>query len=232
MKPDADPGGREIERWLGGPDADDQRLCYVHVRYPNGREASHGCRRRTLYVGRGAGNEVILRHPRVAPRHLMIRHLDAGFEVTDLGSPEGTWLNHERLVAHRSYLIYPEVTAGDWVLRLGPLELRLEEVLEGEVVEEAAPAPTPELAAFSSDDRCQRPGARAAGLEPWTLWAARGRPQDEPPDDAWPLPVRFDASTGAPGPPTVRLPVPLLLQGLAVATIFAALVFLLAVFLL
>lgn len=36
-------------------------------------------------------------------RHLLIRRTGTGYEVLDLGSVNGTWLNGERLVPHASY---------------------------------------------------------------------------------------------------------------------------------
>jgi hypothetical protein len=36
-------------------------------------------------------------------RHAVIRRIGHGYEVLDLGSVNGTWLNDEKLVPHRSY---------------------------------------------------------------------------------------------------------------------------------
>ena len=36
-------------------------------------------------------------------RHAIVRQAGDGYEVMDLGSVNGTWLNEERLVPHRSY---------------------------------------------------------------------------------------------------------------------------------
>ncbi len=36
-------------------------------------------------------------------RHVMIRRTGDGYEVMDLGSVNGTWLNEERLAPHKSY---------------------------------------------------------------------------------------------------------------------------------
>jgi len=40
----------------------------------------------------------------VSRRHAMIRRAESGFEVVDLGSTNGTWLNSERLVPNKAYL--------------------------------------------------------------------------------------------------------------------------------
>ncbi len=39
----------------------------------------------------------------VSRRHVVIRRTGDGYEVLDLGSVNGTWLNEERLVSHKSY---------------------------------------------------------------------------------------------------------------------------------
>ena len=54
----------------------------------------------------------------VSRRHAMIRRTDSGFEVVDLSSRNGTWLNDERLVPNKSYPF-----ASGSQLRLGRLRL-------------------------------------------------------------------------------------------------------------
>ena len=54
----------------------------------------------------------------VSRRHAMIRRTDSGFEVVDLSSRNGTWLNAERLVPNKSYPF-----ASGSQLRLGRLRL-------------------------------------------------------------------------------------------------------------
>jgi hypothetical protein len=39
----------------------------------------------------------------VSRRHALIRRTESGFEVVDLGSRNGTWLNAERLVPNKPY---------------------------------------------------------------------------------------------------------------------------------
>lgn len=39
----------------------------------------------------------------VSRRHVVVRKRGDGYEIIDLGSVNGTWLNEERLVPHRSY---------------------------------------------------------------------------------------------------------------------------------
>lgn len=42
-------------------------------------------------------------HLGVSRRHAIVRRVDHGYELIDLGSSNGTWLNDERLVPHRPY---------------------------------------------------------------------------------------------------------------------------------
>jgi pSer/pThr/pTyr-binding forkhead associated (FHA) protein len=39
----------------------------------------------------------------ISRRHATIRQIQAGYEVVDLASTNGTWLNDKRLIPHRSY---------------------------------------------------------------------------------------------------------------------------------
>jgi pSer/pThr/pTyr-binding forkhead associated (FHA) protein len=57
-------------------------------------------------------------HLGISRRHAVIRRADAGYEVLDLGSANGTWLNEERLVPHQPY---PLVSGSH--LRLGNMRL-------------------------------------------------------------------------------------------------------------
>ena len=51
-------------------------------------------------------------------RHAMIRRAEFGFEIIDLGSTNGSWLNSERLVPNKSYPL-----ASGSQLRLGRMRL-------------------------------------------------------------------------------------------------------------
>lgn len=42
-------------------------------------------------------------HLGVSRRHAVIRRADHGYQILDLGSSNGTWLNDERLAPHRPY---------------------------------------------------------------------------------------------------------------------------------
>jgi hypothetical protein len=57
-------------------------------------------------------------HLGLSRRHAVIRRTERGYEVLDLGSVNGTWLNDERLVPHKSYPF-----ASGSHLRLGSMRL-------------------------------------------------------------------------------------------------------------
>jgi hypothetical protein len=57
-------------------------------------------------------------HLGLSRRHAFVKRIDDGYEVLDLGSINGTWLNGEKLVPHK---IYPLVSGSH--LRLGQLQL-------------------------------------------------------------------------------------------------------------
>jgi hypothetical protein len=57
-------------------------------------------------------------HLGLSRRHAVIRRMEHGYEVLDLGSVNGTWVNDEKLVPHRSYTL----TSGSY-LRIGNMQL-------------------------------------------------------------------------------------------------------------
>lgn len=57
-------------------------------------------------------------HLGLSRRHAIIRRTEQGYEVLDLGSVNGTWLNDERLVPHKTYPL-----ASGSHLRLGRMRL-------------------------------------------------------------------------------------------------------------
>jgi len=54
----------------------------------------------------------------VSRRHVVIQRTERGYEIIDLGSVNGTWLNNKRLVPHRHYPL-----ASGSHLRLGSMRL-------------------------------------------------------------------------------------------------------------
>jgi hypothetical protein len=57
-------------------------------------------------------------HLGLSRRHVVIRRRGPGYEVLDLGSVNGTWLNDERLIPHKAYPL-----ASGSQLRLGRMRL-------------------------------------------------------------------------------------------------------------
>jgi hypothetical protein len=57
-------------------------------------------------------------HLGLSRRHALVRQTERGYELLDLGSVNGTWLNEERLIPHKAY----PLTSGSF-LRLGRMRL-------------------------------------------------------------------------------------------------------------
>src|SRR5215211_4479263 len=93
-------------------------------------KAAHIDSRAEFVLGRNAGTTSDMLHDLVdlAPfggyslglsrRHVVIRRTGNGYEVLDLGSVNGTWLNEERLIPHKSYPM-----PGSSYLRLGRMRI-------------------------------------------------------------------------------------------------------------
>ena len=87
-----------------------------------------------LSLGSEDGNTMVVKHPQVSRRHLLLRHLAAGVLAKDLGSKNGTRLQDakltEALVPVGAALLLGavevrlEALEADDVTRLGPLETR------------------------------------------------------------------------------------------------------------
>jgi ATP-binding cassette subfamily C protein len=94
-----------------------------------------------LLFGRGEG-DVIVADPSVSRRHAEIRPVQGGFEISDLGSSNGTWIGDQRISQHR-------LRDGDQ-FRLGQVlvEYRIEPVQPPGAPVASAPkhAPAPESA--------------------------------------------------------------------------------------
>jgi pSer/pThr/pTyr-binding forkhead associated (FHA) protein len=103
--------------------------------------------RTELVLGRQAG-DVVLDDPEVSRRHAVVRAGQAGLEVADLGSLNGTWVNGARIT--RATRLVP----GDRV-RLGGVELAVAaEPTRATAAAAAGPAPAarapaPPLPAFA-----------------------------------------------------------------------------------
>ena len=74
-----------------------------------------GLERDVTTIGSVAGNTVLLTDTGVSRKHVGIRRVDGGFELADLGSTNGVYVNGEK-VARR------KLSAGD-VIRVGTTEI-------------------------------------------------------------------------------------------------------------
>ncbi len=69
-------------------------------------------------IGRGPMNEVVLDGNGVSRRHAVLRWDGHSFEITDLGSKNGTLVNGERIEGARPLAPGDVITIPDWSLRL------------------------------------------------------------------------------------------------------------------
>ncbi|WP_029111853.1 FHA domain-containing protein [Mycobacterium sp. URHB0044] len=68
----------------------------LEFRYANGRSASFD-EQRTLRIGRSHDNDIILDSPSVSRRHAELRPTATGWDLHDIGSAGGTWINDQRV---------------------------------------------------------------------------------------------------------------------------------------
>ena len=68
-----------------------------------------------LTIGSIGGNSIVLADPAVSRKHLAIRRLDEAFEMADLGSTNGVYVNGQRTAKRK-------LVAGD-VIRVGTSEM-------------------------------------------------------------------------------------------------------------
>ena len=114
---------------MGGWSIDDTRIPEQGIAvYVEGLfEPAHIDSREEFVIGRKVGttSEGLLDfshlggyHLGLSRRHALLRRAEHGYEILDLGSVNGTWLNGERLVPHKPYAF----TSGSH-LRLGSMRL-------------------------------------------------------------------------------------------------------------
>lgn len=72
-----------------------------------------------IVVGRDGGCDVVLTDPSVSRRHAMLRPVDEGVEVRDLGSNNGVWVRGERLTGVANARLGDELVFGSRAFVLG-----------------------------------------------------------------------------------------------------------------
>ena len=50
-----------------------------------------------IYIGRGLDNDLVIENPNVSRRHALLSYLDGNFELRDLGSTGGVFINGLRI---------------------------------------------------------------------------------------------------------------------------------------
>jgi len=150
----------------------------------------------------------------VSRRHAAIRPGDEnGLDLWDLGSSNGTFLNGQRLSAHRPYRLRDgdEIRLGQMMIHVyfereasrtpvpAPIEAEARaSEREAEALQAAPPEPAPVPAPEASEDR------------PTIPFAPRPRPKPEEPkaESSADVPKPAEAQSAAPEPPTPDRPVP------------------------
>jgi hypothetical protein len=136
-----------------------------------------------IVIGR-EGADLTISDPQISRRHTLVRPVDEGIEVEDLGSLNGTFVNGERVSAPVTLTAPGKIKIGDSEI---DVELALEEVPDG--LTQLAPAPAG-AAARGSVRRVEEsapaaeaaaPGAHAAATLPPRVEPTPRRPTPPPP---------------------------------------------------
>jgi hypothetical protein len=78
-----------------------------------------------LTIGRSSDSDIILDHPDVSRQHARLERGSKGWQIIDLKSTNGSYLNNTLLLAN-----VPEVFSGDKTLRIGPFFIHLRDAKE------------------------------------------------------------------------------------------------------
>jgi hypothetical protein len=139
----------------------------------------------TLKIGRAPNNTLVISDPQASARHVEITDLGGnGYQVTDLGSTNGTFVNEQRLTANVARLL----NNGD-VIRIGALRFTYE----------ASSGYAPTVAANSINDDPTVPSQLQQGAQP-TLYP-------QPPAGGYNAPAQPPTYT-PPQPPITLPPAP------------------------
>jgi pSer/pThr/pTyr-binding forkhead associated (FHA) protein len=154
-----------------------------------------------LVIGR-ENADLVIEDPEMSRRHAIVRSQDAGLQIEDAGSLNGTWVNGERLAAPRM------LSAGD-TIRVGQTSIDVEAVPDRATRLASSPAPPPPGATQRAAPPPPPPTARpATPPPPQPAPTARPAPAAQAPPAA-PPPAAPAAAVRAPapaGPPPVHSP--------------------------
>ena len=140
-----------------------------------------------IVIGR-EGADLTIPDPQISRRHTLVRPVDEGIEVEDLGSLNGTFVNGERVSAPVTLTAPGKIKVGDSEI---DVELALEDVTDG--LTQLAPAPAG-AAARGSVRRVEEGATAAEAAAPGAQAAAPAA-----------LPPRVEPTPRRPAPPPAPL---------------------------
>lgn len=71
---------------------------HLIVTHPTGAETAHALQLAPLHIGSGAGCDIVIHDSRVSRRHCRIQLTQEGIVIRDLGSKNGTYVGHVRVI--------------------------------------------------------------------------------------------------------------------------------------
>lgn len=101
----------------------DEFLFQFHITAPQGEPWLVQLPRSPVYIGRGAGAEIVLTDPGVESSHAFINATKSICQMMDLGSMTGTFLDHERITPNTVVIVPPGAT-----ITIGPFHLTCEQI--------------------------------------------------------------------------------------------------------
>lgn len=134
---------------------------YLVINHHDGREEKLSMPRpgatTTIRVGRETDNEVVLSDPRASRYHAQVRRGEAGIEIMDVGSANGTLVGGQRIEAN----VWQPLATGV-VAYLGDTKLTFQPGVSSATTVAVAPvtAPSPPLPSSA-------PGSRVPSFQPW-----------------------------------------------------------------
>lgn len=80
----------------------------LYVQAPGDKHFTFELEKDEVTIGRELRNDLILDDPRVSRGHAVLRRIETGYVVRDLGSGNGTYLNGQRLAANVDFALAPQ----------------------------------------------------------------------------------------------------------------------------